>query len=213
MAVSVAGIAIAQLGLGALAWGGIRPFLDHPARAGTVVLMLASGIAAAFSNASFDRGRRDDPQNRWVVPLAIVGSIVMGWLLPWHDRHDHWTFDGDVARYTGLAILVPACILRLWPVFVLGHRFSAYVAIQEEHTLVTTGPYRWVRHPSYLGAMLGFVGWALVFRSVLGLVLLIPAWLLLQERIRAEEALLASEFGDQYAAYRARTWRLFPGVY
>jgi protein-S-isoprenylcysteine O-methyltransferase Ste14 len=196
-----------------VAWGGVAPFLAHPARAWTVVLMLASGIAAALSGASFDRGRREDVQNRWVVPLALFASVVLGWLLPYLDRRDRWVLDGDGARYLGLALLVPGCVLRIWPMFVLGHRFSAYVAIQERHELVTTGPYRLIRHPSYLGAILGFLGWALVFRSVLGLALLVPAWLLLQERIRAEEALLASEFGDAHATYRARTWRLLPGVY
>jgi protein-S-isoprenylcysteine O-methyltransferase Ste14 len=209
----VVAITVGQLGLGAAAWGGVGPFLAHPARAATMAIMLASGIAAAFSGATFDRGRREDVQNRWVVPLAIVASVVMGWQLPYLDRRDRWVLDGDVARYLGLALLVPGAVLRIWPTFVLGHRFSAYVAIQEGHTLVTTGPYRWVRHPSYAGAILGFLGWALVFRSILGLVLLAPAWLLLQERIRAEEALLASEFGEAYAAYRARTWRLIPGVY
>lgn len=199
--------------LGALAWGGVAGFLGHPARAGTVALMLAASVTAGFSGATFDRGRREDAGNRWVVPLALVASIVLCWVLPWLDARDRWTFDGDVARYAGLALLVPASVLRVWPMFVLGHRFSAWVAIQERHDLVTSGPYRAIRHPSYLGAVLGFVGWVLVCRSLLGLALVLPAWLLLVERIRAEEALLASEFGPAYEAYRARTARLIPGLY
>jgi len=101
----------------------------------------------------------------------------------------------------------------VWPMFVLGRRFSGLVAIQEDHQLVTDGVYRWIRNPSYLGYLIAGVGWALVFRSVAGLLLVLPfVWLLLV-RIRAEEALLASEFGDRYAAYRRRTWRLVPWVY
>jgi protein-S-isoprenylcysteine O-methyltransferase Ste14 len=97
--------------------------------------------------------------------------------------------------------------------FVLGRRFSALVAIQEGHTLVTEGPYRLVRNPSYLGALLAAAGWSLVFRSGLGLlVVALLAWLLVV-RIDAEEALLASEFGDEYDAYRRRTWRLVPWLY
>lgn len=96
--------------------------------------------------------------------------------------------------------------------FVLGHRFSAFVAIQERHELVTDGPYRHLRHPSYLGALLGSVGWALVCRSVVGLLLSVLVWGALLVRIDAEEALLASEFGAPYQAYRARTWRLIPWV-
>ncbi len=97
--------------------------------------------------------------------------------------------------------------------FVLGRRFSGLVAIQEGHELVTDGIYRWVRHPSYLGALVGFAGWVLVFRSLVGLLLLIPGAGALVTRMDAEEVLLASEFGARYAAYRARTWRLVPWVY
>jgi protein-S-isoprenylcysteine O-methyltransferase Ste14 len=104
-------------------------------------------------------------------------------------------------------------VLRIWPVFVLGHRFSGLVAIQPGHTLVTTGLYRVIRHPNYLGMLVNSLGWALAFRSgvrVLLTALLIPP---LVARIRAEEKLLHSQFGDEYAVYRRRTSRLIPGVY
>jgi len=103
--------------------------------------------------------------------------------------------------------------LRIWPIFVLGRSFSGLVAIQPGHELVTHGPYRYVRHPSYLGMMLGFVGWALVFRSSVGLVAAVLGLRLLFERIESEEALLASHFGDAYADYRRRSWRLVPWLY
>src|SRR5262245_36954134 len=57
------------------------------------------------------------------------------------------------------------------PVVVLGRHYSVLLAIQEHHDLVTGGPYRWVRHPFYLGSVVNAVGWALVFRSSLGLLL------------------------------------------
>ena len=97
--------------------------------------------------------------------------------------------------------------------FVLGRRFSGLVAIQPGHELVTTGVYGVIRHPSYLGLLINAVGWALAFRSGVGLLLaalLVPPLL---ARIRAEEALLQSQFGDAYEAYRSRTSRLIPGVY
>jgi protein-S-isoprenylcysteine O-methyltransferase Ste14 len=97
--------------------------------------------------------------------------------------------------------------------FVLGRRFSGLVAIQPGHELVTDGPYRYVRHPSYLGMMLGLVGWALVFRSATGLAASALALLVLAVRIGDEEALLASQFGEPYEAYRRRSWRLVPGLY
>ena len=95
----------------------------------------------------------------------------------------------------------------------LGDRFSGLVAIQPGHTLVTTGVYGIIRNPSYLGLLINSLGWALAFRSGVGVVLtalLIPP---LVARIRAEERLLRTEFGSEYENYCVRTWRLVPWVY
>jgi protein-S-isoprenylcysteine O-methyltransferase Ste14 len=103
--------------------------------------------------------------------------------------------------------------LWIWPVFVLGRRFSGLVAIQPGHLLVTSGIYGVIRHPSYLGLLVNSLGWALAFRSGIGVlltVLLIPP---LIARIQAEERLLRLQFGVAYDAYRDRTSRLIPGLY
>jgi protein-S-isoprenylcysteine O-methyltransferase Ste14 len=103
--------------------------------------------------------------------------------------------------------------LRIWPVFVLGRRFSGLVAIQAGHELVTDGIYGVIRHPSYLGLLINALGWALAFRSGAGVLLtalLIPPLL---ARIRAEEALLRAHFGSEYEQYCQRTSRLIPGIY
>ena len=78
---------------------------------------------------------------------------------------------------------------------------------------MTTGIYRAIRHPSYLGLLVNALGWALAFRSGIGVILaalMVPPLL---ARIRAEEALLRTQFGDAYDAYRHRTSRLIPGLY
>ncbi|MGA7880511.1 MAG: isoprenylcysteine carboxylmethyltransferase family protein, partial [Terrimicrobiaceae bacterium] len=103
--------------------------------------------------------------------------------------------------------------LRLWPVFVLGNRFSGLVAIQPGHTLVTSGVYGVIRHPSYLGLLVNSRGWALAFRSGVGILLTALTIPPLLARVGAEEKLLRTHFGDEYDAYRARTWRLIPGLY
>jgi protein-S-isoprenylcysteine O-methyltransferase Ste14 len=87
------------------------------------------------------------------------------------------------------------------------------VAIQPGHTLVTSGVYGVIRHPSYLGLLVNSLGWALAFRSGVGLLitaLIVPPLL---ARIHAEEALLRSQFGADYDAYCTRTSRLIPGLY
>jgi protein-S-isoprenylcysteine O-methyltransferase Ste14 len=96
---------------------------------------------------------------------------------------------------------------------VLGRRFSGLVAIQPVHTLVTTGVYSVIRHPSYLGLLVNSLGWGLAFRSGVGVLLTALSIPPLLARIRAEEMLLRTQFGADYDAYRARTSRLIPGLY
>ena len=130
------------------------------------------------------------------------------------DHRDRWTIDGDGVRYTGLIITAIGGFLRVATVFELGHRFSIFVALQPDHRLKTDGFYRFVRHPSYLGALLAMAGWALVFRSIIGLLLTAAMCVPIIARIRAEEEFLVQEFGDQYREYQQRTrWRLLPLIY
>src|SRR5262245_19489673 len=212
MAVSVAQLVVI-VGLTILGWGGATAFFAHPARGAFVVLSVGMTVVALLSPVNLSSGEREDPASRAMLVPAAVALLLLGWLMPFMDRRDLLTIDGDAARWIGVATLVVAGVLRIWPMFVLGHRFSGLVAIQPGHELVTTGPYRHVRHPSYLGMMLGLVGWALVFRSSVGVAAAALGLPLLALRIDSEEALLAAHFGAAYADYRRRTWRLVPGVY
>jgi protein-S-isoprenylcysteine O-methyltransferase Ste14 len=156
---------------------------------------------------------REDRGNRWVLAAFSLIGLLAAFLPAWTDRKDLWTFDGDAIRWLGVVLFAAGGALRLWPVVVLGNRFSGLVAIQPGHTLVTSGVYGVIRHPSYLGLLINALGWALAFRSGVGLLLtalLIPP---LFARIRAEERLLHAQFGAEYEAYRARTSRLIPGLY
>lgn len=123
------------------------------------------------------------------------------------------TIDGDAIRWFGVALVAVGGALRIAPVFILGDRFSGLVAIQPIHTLVTTGLYGAIRHPSYLGLLISSIGWGLAFRSVLGVLLALLLLPPLIARIESEEALLQSQFGAEYEAYRAKSSRLIPRLY
>jgi protein-S-isoprenylcysteine O-methyltransferase Ste14 len=196
-------------------WGDLQGFFSHPARIGLVIVTIALAVAACFSGSSgFSSGRREMTSNRWVIPALVILSLAIGWLAPHAERHDWWVIDGDAARYTGLELYLLGGIVRLIPVFELKNRFSAFVAIQEGHQLKTDGMYRFVRHPSYAGLLIGTVGWCLVFRSGIGFLIALGMFVPLIARIRAEEKFLHEEFGEEYSAYCRRTrWRLLPFVY
>ena len=200
-------------GLAVLGWGGFRSFFSHAPFVALVVILLALSVAASFAGGNVSAGVREARGNRWVILVFVIIGFLNAYLPAYTDRRELWTIDGDTIRWIGVALFAVGGALRIWPVFVLGHRFSGLVAIQPEHALVTSGIYGVIRHPSYLGLLINSLGWSLAFRSGVGVlltVLLIPPLL---ARIDAEENLLHSEFGDDYNAYRSHTWRLIPGIY
>ncbi len=203
----------AYFGLAILGWGGFAAFFSHSALVALAVAMVALAIVSFFAGGSLSSGVREDRSNRWVIAAFGVLGLLNGYLPAYTDRIEFWIIDGDAARWLGVFLFVIGGALRIWPVFVLGYRFSGLVAIQPGHALVTTGIYSLIRHPSYLGLLMNSLGWSLAFRSGVGVLitaLLVPPLL---ARIHAEEALLGAEFGAEHAAYSARTSRLIPGLY
>lgn len=210
--VAVASV-IAQLGLAIFAFGGFAAFFSHPPLVALVVLIFAMTFVAMFSEGNLSSGEREARGNRWVLAAFGVLAILLAVVPPWTDRMDFLTIDGETTRWIGVVVGTIGGILRLWPVFVLGRRFSGLVAIQPGHTLVTTGIYSLIRNPSYLGLLVGALGWALCFRSIIGIVLALLNLVPLVARMDAEEKLLREEFGAEYDAFVARTKRLIPWVY
>ena len=203
----------AYAGLAVLGWGGFRSFFSHPAFVALVVVLLALSVVASFAGGNVSVGAREARGNRWVIPVFVIIGFLNAYLPAYTDRRELWTIDGDTIRWVGVVLFAAGGALRIFPVFVLGNRFSGLVAIQPGHTLVTSGVYAVIRHPSYLGLLINSLGWSLAFRSVVGVlltVLLIPPLL---ARIDAEENLLHSQFGNASNAYRSHTWRLVLGIY
>ena len=147
-----------------------------------------------------------------VILVCIGGGVALAF------RASHLgstTWGGGWAPFgVGLAILVAGASFRIWAIVTLGRFFTPIVTIQEGHRLVERGPYRIVRHPSYTGGLIGFLGLGIAlgsWLSVLAAVLLPLVGVLV--RIHVEEAALIDGLGDEYREYAARTKRLVPGVW
>lgn len=209
---SVSGVVV-YLGLAVLGWGGFAAFFAHPALSVVAVVTLLLAVVTIFSRVNLSSGEREDRDNRWVIAALVIIGLLQAYLPAYTDRNEFWTLDGDSLRWLGVVLFIAGGVLRVWPVFVLGHRFSGLVAIQPGHTLVTTGMYRVIRHPSYLGLLVNSLGWAFAFRSGVGVLLLLLTIPPIVARIRSEETLLHTQFGAEYDAYRAHTSRLIPGLY
>jgi protein-S-isoprenylcysteine O-methyltransferase Ste14 len=204
---------VGYLALAVVGLGGISPFLTRPPLMALALAFLAMSAAAPFAGGNVSPGVREDRANRWVLPAFGVLGLLGGYLPALADRMGIWPIGGDGVRWFGVGLFAVGGVLRLWPVVVLGDRFSGLVAIQPGHTLVTDGIYRVIRNPSYLGMITNGLGWGLAFGNWVGVALaalLLPP---LIARIHAEERLLGATFGAAYDAYRARTWRLVPGIY
>ena len=142
---------LAYLGLAILGWGSFAAFFSHPPLIALVIVGFVLTGVALFSGGNLSPGEREDRANRWVLAAFGVIGILLAYLPAYTDRKDFWTLDGDAIRWLGVVLSAAGGALRIWPVFVLGHRFSGLVAIQPGHTLVTRGVYGVIRHPSYLG--------------------------------------------------------------
>ena len=203
----------AFFGLAAVAWGSWGGLIAHPARAAGLGLIGLAALASLGSGIHLGGCAQPDAIGRWrLIPLALL-SLAIAWIPPYADQRGLMTLGGDPARWVGLAGLALGAVLRVAPMFVLGDRFTWPLATQRDHVLLTTGLYRCIRHPSYAGAWLGAIGWALLFRSGLGLVLAALLFPLFNPIVTAEERSLRAEFGEAYASYQRRTWRLVPYLY
>jgi protein-S-isoprenylcysteine O-methyltransferase Ste14 len=160
------------------------------------------------------RGRLGrDRGTRLIVALSLTGSVWIAILLhewmPALDTPapDAFTAAGIVAIWVGLAV-------RIWAVLTLGGSFSTFIQVDAGQAVVTRGPYRWVRHPSYTGLLLIALGFGLGAGNWLSLVIcaVVPLAGLLP-RIAVEEAELARVLGDQYRSYQKATRRLVPGLW
>jgi protein-S-isoprenylcysteine O-methyltransferase Ste14 len=205
---------IVQVALTILAWGDWSTFFAHPARKWLVIGSFLLLILAWFSGTSgVSGGEAHSPESKTILYAFGVVILVTVVIPPYCDRRNIWTFGGDPVRYTGLILFFAGSILRLAAAFALGRRFSGLVAIQPDHRLKTDGLYRSIRHPSYTGLLVSMVGYALVFRSIIGLLLNIFLFLLLLRRMNDEEKFLEAHFGTEYGSYRQRTKRLVPLLY
>jgi protein-S-isoprenylcysteine O-methyltransferase Ste14 len=116
--------------------------------------------------------------------------------------------------FIGLFFILAGLLVRWFAIFQLRKYFTVNVAIREDQQLIQKGLYRYLRHPSYSGSLLSFLGLALAFNDWLTfLIIFFPILLAFLYRISVEETELRKTFGENYVTYAHRTKKLFPGIY
>jgi protein-S-isoprenylcysteine O-methyltransferase len=121
---------------------------------------------------------------------------------------------GRMFASASVLLVVAGLILRWWAIITLGRFFTVDVTIEKDHELVEKGPFRIVRHPSYSGVLLAFVGLGLSMGNWAALlVIVIPIGSAFIHRMNVEEDALSRALGPRYTEYIKRTKRLLPFVY
>jgi protein-S-isoprenylcysteine O-methyltransferase Ste14 len=175
-----------------------------------VILTIGMWLTAtAFVDVTAREVERDLP--RLLITLGLIFSVPVSVA----DRnYGPASSLPDALSIFGLSICLLAAGLGIAARLFLGKFYAPHPRTDQNHQLVTGGPYRWIRHPLYSAALLWGIGWPLLIRSLLGALLMVGfevPFLLL--RIREEENALSETFGEDYAEYKERTWKLIPFVY
>jgi protein-S-isoprenylcysteine O-methyltransferase Ste14 len=143
---------------------------------------------------------------------TIILSISLGVIVAIFTRFS--ISRSDIIRYLGLFCIVVGIFFRVIAIRTLGIFFTVNLAIHNDHHLIKKGLYKFIRHPSYTGSLLSFIGLGASFNNWLSLiVIVIPVFLAFIYRIYVEEKLLIKQFGSEYSEYMKSTKRLIPFIY
>jgi len=139
--------------------------------------------------------------------LGFAAAFFLAWA-PFGRVHEQ-----RIIFWVGIAVLVTGIVLRRLCFRALGQSFTGEVRVRAEQRVITSGPYRWVRHPAYTAGILMIVGVALTLGTWLGAVIALPLtvggyWY----RVRVEERALMDTLGPAYREYASRTWRFIPFI-
>jgi protein-S-isoprenylcysteine O-methyltransferase len=176
-------------------------------------LLLASEVALAVAKRSKSRASGKD---RLTLPLlwTVIGTSILAGLylraaLPEGRLPHPQTF-----YVIGLILFILGLIVRWVAIIHLGRFFTVNIAIADDHELITTGPYRFVRHPSYTGTLLIFLGFGLCTLNIFSFAaVFLPITAAFLWRMHVEEKALLGAFGERYQSYVASSHRLIPYLY
>lgn len=172
-------------------------------------IWLISRDRGTVKNDSEDRGTRNTIIFWWSLGI-VLGIFAIPNLVP------ALTIPGNanILFATGIFLISAGILLRFWSVRKLGNFFRSKIVIQEQHKLITTGPYKYLRNPSYTGVLITFIGFGIGIGNWLSLICLFISGLIsFVRRISFENQALSKKFGNEYREYQKKTWSLIPFIW
>jgi protein-S-isoprenylcysteine O-methyltransferase Ste14 len=178
-----------------------------------LIYLISELILTVTRRSRSKTGTKQDRSTLGMIWLVIAVSIMAGVFVAQNFRAAALPH-GRMFASAGAVLFVAGLLLRWWAIITLGRFFTVDVTIEKDHELVERGPFRILRHPSYTGVLLAFVGIGLSLRNWAALlVILLPIGAAFIYRMNVEEDALARALGPRYVKYMKRTKRLVPFIY
>lgn len=182
----------------------------------TIILSITAAILwlsqPAFSKDEMKEDRKND---RFSILLILISSCisVLSSVIEWGYFTENKT-QINYVTIIGMILLIIGTSIRVWSIYTLDKNFTATVKVTAEHTLTMNGPYKYVRHPSYLGALLAIMGCPIFLNNTVSVFIAFIAMIIAYYiRITLEEKMLLLHFGKAYEVYKKNTYKLFPLIW
>ncbi len=178
------------------------------------IVWLLPEVVLAFTKRIASNAKVNDRASGWVLRLCIYLGILAAINIAFAVRSFAIPWQRTLLFYIGVFLMLAGTAFRQYAIRVLGKYFTLRVATQPGQTVVQEGPYHWIRHPSYSGALLTIFGLGLAFTNWLSLIAVIAfAFIGYSYRADVEEKTLAAALGEPYRQYMKHTKRFIPFVY
>ncbi|MGA2526121.1 MAG: isoprenylcysteine carboxylmethyltransferase family protein [Smithellaceae bacterium] len=190
-------------------------YLDLTVQVAAMVLWLVAEAYLILRDRARGKGKREiDRRTRnfnTIATVVALASAPIAILVP-VLRFD--VSGATMVFWLGILVMFFGLFLRHWSIIILGKYFRTTIELEKGQKVVQKGPYKYIRHPSYAGIILFFLGYGLLSKNWLSLfVAVCLPTVSLVYRIRIEEVALAEGLGAEYAAYQGKTKKLIPGIW
>jgi protein-S-isoprenylcysteine O-methyltransferase Ste14 len=178
-----------------------------------ILWILSEIILAVVKRSGLQDSLSTDKYSLRIIWITIAIFTVSGGYIS-SMREGHIYGFEHLFRIIGLILIVSGIIFRWTAILTLKKYFTVDVAVTKEQKIVKSGMYQYIRHPSYSGSLLSFLGLGIFYCSWISLIaVIIPIFTAFSYRISVEEKALAENFGEEYVKYADETKKLIPGIY
>lgn len=182
----------------------------------TFILVIAAACLwlsqPAYSSKDAKEHAASDKKSILIILMMSSLSVAFS-VVEWAYTTDT-TYSSFWLNFIGLIMLTGGIFIRVWAIKTLGKHFTATVTLTNNHKFISSGPYKLVRHPSYLGAFLAIVGCPVflnaAWATLLSFIFMTIAYII---RITVEEKMLTSYFGKSYEKYKRKTKMIIPFIW